>query len=448
MAKKNEKPTTRRPRRDVNKQVNVFKKTKGPKDKPYKVWYYNYYYEDEQQGKAVRSNNYSTFLPVEHYSRDEAIREAVVLKAQREEDRQTLVKDKKTNDLLFSNYTKGFFSPGGRWYRQKENAGKEPCKAYLDNLITVLNNEWLPKLKNKDIRKITTADLEKIQEKWQYQNPKKDPSSWGKNAKSGRTLNQYIATLSIIFEEARKLQHIEFNPCKNLTRYRDKARAKKVLQKSEQDIIFRGKDSINELFEKNFIVYSVCLTALLTGMRQSELLGLRVKDIDFDKRLIHLCGAWDHVAGHRIEGSRGNKQHERLIPLFRELIPHLKRTIISLPGTPSAAEFDNRFLFSYTGEKPLSSVTVGNYFKRAVTAGLKLSEEERKSRQITFHSLRHVAKSHFMDITNGNSSITNLILGHSSQEVADRYDQPLETRLEKLRRLHDGEEELLIKEKI
>ncbi len=119
----------------------------------------------------------------------------------------------------------------------------------------------------------------------------------------------------------------------------------------------------------------VILTAAMTGLRQSELLGLRWRDVDWAAQRIRVRNAW--VRGEHSGEGKSDLSTRRSVPmadrLARELDRWSRRTLYS-------ADDDLVFAHPQSG-KPLDRSKLGRRFKTACAdAGV---------RPVRFHDLRH-----------------------------------------------------------
>ena len=119
----------------------------------------------------------------------------------------------------------------------------------------------------------------------------------------------------------------------------------------------------------------IVLTAATTGLRQSELLGLRWRELDFDARRIRVRNAY--VRGEHSSEGKSDLSTRRSVPmadvLANELVRWSQRTIYN-------AENDLVFGHPQTG-RPLDRTKVSRRFKKAcVDAGVRV---------VRFHDLRH-----------------------------------------------------------
>ncbi len=144
-----------------------------------------------------------------------------------------------------------------------------------------------------------------------------------------------------------------------------------------------------------------------TGMRISELLGLRTVDIRFDNRTVLVNG-------------KGNKQ--RIVPLPEDLIPSLKAYVIALSQAYEEATIIFRstrnpdYLFpSHYGasKKPLSRQAFWQILRKlCALAGIE--------RDISPHQLRHSLATHLLQRGADLRSL-QLLLGHETLSTMHVY---------------------------
>ena len=151
-----------------------------------------------------------------------------------------------------------------------------------------------------------------------------------------------------------------------------------------------------------------------TGIRNTELRQLRVKDVDIPQRMIRVFG-------------KGQK--ERLIPLNPQIIDWLQAWSMRRPellnGENSPCLFPGRMRRVNSDERMLSSNGVWGIVKRhAKTAGL--------DKGVTAHSLRHAFASHMLE-NGANLRVVQLLLGHVNLETTQIY---LQLRNSHLKALH------------
>ena len=154
---------------------------------------------------------------------------------------------------------------------------------------------------------------------------------------------------------------------------------------------------------------TVVLTLYYTGMRRRQLIGLRWRDIDFDKGEIRLC----------YEGSKTRRQWE--IPIADALLPELlklrKRTLSQRGSSDYAAigqdQVFNVSLFykRYRGTR-MTTEQISGFFRRlAEVSGVRVSA----------HQMRHTLAT---ELTRGDQpdfKAVAALLGHTDIRTTLRY---------------------------
>ncbi len=145
-----------------------------------------------------------------------------------------------------------------------------------------------------------------------------------------------------------------------------------------------------------FVIYS-------SGLRLSELLGLRVNDLDFERMLI------------RVKSGKGKK--DRYTILSSKLVPVLKRYINIY--RPYIYLFEGQYGDRY------SAKSVQNIVGRAAKiAGI--------TKHVTPHTLRHSFATHLLENGTDLRYIQEL-LGHSSSKITEIYTHVSKKNIEKIR---------------
>jgi len=138
-------------------------------------------------------------------------------------------------------------------------------------------------------------------------------------------------------------------------------------------------------------------TALLTGMRQGELLALRWDDVNFENNLL------------TISAKVSKSKKERRIPISRIL----RKILLEQKLKTSTS-----FVFVTQEDKPYSQKNFRNLKRTFTTAKLKAKIEDFK-----FHDLRHTAATRMAE--NGASIIAvQNILGHADIKTTMKYFHP------------------------
>ena len=137
----------------------------------------------------------------------------------------------------------------------------------------------------------------------------------------------------------------------------------------------------------------IIITALNTGMRRGEILGLRWSDIDLDNNLI------------TISQTNSKSKRQRKIPINSVLRKHLAELKLKSGG--------NDFVFLSDKGQRLKEIKNGfdGACKRARIEGLR------------FHDLRHTAATRMIE-SGANIVAVSKILGHSDIKTTMRYTHP------------------------
>jgi|CXWL01.1.fsa_nt_gi site-specific recombinase XerD len=129
------------------------------------------------------------------------------------------------------------------------------------------------------------------------------------------------------------------------------------------------------------------------GLRVSEVMNLRVRDIDFERRLI------------QVRGGKGDKDRVTLLP--NRLEQNLRLWLLR--------KAHDAFVFESDRGGRLSARSAQKVFERAVTqAGIQ--------KDVSFHSLRHSFATHLIE-QGTNLRYVQSLLGHSSIRTTQVYTQ-------------------------
>jgi integrase len=145
-------------------------------------------------------------------------------------------------------------------------------------------------------------------------------------------------------------------------------------------------------------VFELYATAILTGLREGELAGLRRTDVDLERRLIHVQRSFD---GPTKSGD------DRMVPIVDPALVIL---------TTWLARHRNPLVFpSRKGTMQVESARIFKEVLHRVMARAKMAPGS-----IVFHSLRHTFASWWM-IKGGDLYKLQAILGHSDPKITMRY---------------------------
>ncbi len=274
----------------------------------------------------------------------------------------------------------GFEEFTGLWL---DTYGKTKLKpSTLDSYKMIIRVHLVPYLESMHLRDITTAMIQRyVANKLETQSPK--------------SVVNHLVPLKEMLKHATRWGYLKHNPAD----YVEKPRVER-----EEMEFFTPEEIrafLQEVRPKRYVFF---LTAVLSGCRRGELLGLQVGDLDFRKNQIHVRRSlWK--GGFVTPKS---KYSVRSIDMSPYLAHELKKHLLSKPHS------DMDLLFCNDEGKPLDPDSL---IKRHFLPALRRA----KLRMIPFHSLRHSNVA--LRIEEGhNSKYIQRQLGHASiQTTLDRY---------------------------
>jgi integrase len=150
----------------------------------------------------------------------------------------------------------------------------------------------------------------------------------------------------------------------------------------------------------------VILTAALTGLRQSELRGLRWRDIDWSSQRIRVRNTF--VSGEHSTAGKSDLSTRRSVPMATRLARELE-----LWSQDSAFAGDDELVFAHprTG-MPLDRSKLSKRFKKAC--------KDARVRPVRFHDLRHTFATHLAASGTPIRTIQEF-LGHADSKTTQIY---------------------------
>ena len=198
--------------------------------------------------------------------------------------------------------------------------------------------------------------------------------------------NQLVSALKIYFS-VNKTQHFDFS---QLERPRRSFYLPEILSKQEVQRLLYAVVNL-----KHFTMLSMIYSA---GLRCGELLGLKISDLDFSRKLILI--------------RRGKGGKDRCVPLSPFVEASVKSYLEKYAPNKDTAVHE-QYLFQGQSSARYSARSLQNVLKSAViTAGIK--------KQITLHTLRHSYATHLME-SGTNLRYIQELLGHSSAKTTQIY---------------------------
>lgn len=222
---------------------------------------------------------------------------------------------------------------------------------------------------------------------------------------TARTINRKMSALSSFFKYMMKQGELDKNPVSLLHAQKLPERLPTYLKESETDYLLEEID-FEEGF-KGFTDRMICSLLYETGMRRSELINLKEKDVEWSLQQIRVLG-------------KGNK--ERLIPVSPFLLEETKRYISEKKEIENA---DNDILLVLNSGKALYAGYVYKTVKKYLSQSTSLSKKSP-------HVLRHSFATHLLN-NGANIQAIKDLLGHSSLAATQVYTH---NNIEQLKKIH------------
>ena len=279
-------------------------------------------------------------------------------------------------------------------------------REYCINMLCNFNKHVRPMIdRDTTLRKIRTVHLERVVHE-----------AFSRGLSNG-TVQMIILSFSVPLKEAVRLGYISRNPADKLMKIERREEERGVFQNEEVkrilDLIASG--TVDERISK------CILLSLSTGMRSGEIRALRCSDIthpylkandgiEMDKVVISKSVA--PYSG--VKSTKARYSREALIPssLGRMLLSGKREDELVVDGISS------EYL------KP-NELRAGFYI---VLNEIGIDEEERETRKLTFHSLRHYYST-FSEDNDVKEEDRMAVMGHRSSRVNRRYTHVTDTQL-------------------
>ena len=219
---------------------------------------------------------------------------------------------------------------------------------------------------------------------------------------SNATINSYYNTLQTMIRWAVKKRVIERDPFLDVDKLLKKKRDKKIITSDEFKKMF--VEDWKTVWNNDFLCCTANKLAALTGMRCSEVLGLRGEYV-FDDH-IYLAGQYD-AYGYRPTKTK-IKHH---IPLTGEMVDDLRR-LMKVNG--------DGFVFSLDGgEKPVNRYYLYYGLNKAFN-NIGITKDAIKERGLNIHAWRHFCNT---VLQKAGLSIKKVqaVTGHKSEDMTDNY---------------------------
>ena len=238
-------------------------------------------------------------------------------------------------------------------------------------------------------------------------------SSLYKEKMDSRSVARYLVSLRGFYKFALLENLVLVDPTENLESPKIRSSLPTYLRVEEIDKLLQAPDLATPIGLRDRAMLEVLYS---TGLRVSELLNLRITDIDMRVGCVRCIG-------------KGDK--ERLVPVGRKAIEAVERYLaegrpkFARPASPPP---HNQVLFLTQAGRRLSRVTI---WKILHDYGVRLGLRGR----LTPHKLRHSFATHLLE---GGADLRSvqLMLGHADISTTQIYTHVVEERLKQIYKAH------------
>lgn len=228
------------------------------------------------------------------------------------------------------------------------------------------------------------------------------------NKMSPITWNSYIRHLKAIFNYAIDNELFEYpkNLFKGLMVRPDKPKKKLLTERQIHflEISLENEEKLPHYLQPAYFTKALIYTLKYTAIRQSQLLQLKISDIDMTSKIINI----------RAETNKNHEHHE--IPISDKLYPYLKRLILEsrARSTSSDEQLFNINRFSLVTTSRNKKMTEGQlvHFFRHISEFIGFT--------VTSHQFRHTTATEVLK-QSGDIYAVKQLLGHKNLTVTLTY---------------------------
>ncbi len=225
---------------------------------------------------------------------------------------------------------------------------------------------------------------------------------------SADTVNKTMTAGNMAFEFLIKEGLITSNPLTSVERFKVNAKKRGIPTETEMkklmELDWNWTDSVYKLAFK---------VAALFGLRAGEISGLQVCDIDATADLLYIRHSWNDT--DKLKDTKNGD--DRIIPIEHGVALEL---LMNARRNPDYSDTSFVFWSPKVAGQPMWPSSFEDDFYIAMQK-IGISEEQRKERNIVFHSLRHYCATQIAQ--RASLEIAMKILGHRTEEMTRLYSE-------------------------
>ena len=311
--------------------------------------------------------------------------------------------------ITFAEYSNGWWDVDTcrylKWRELHEPLSKGTITVHRDNLKLHLK-EYFSKYRLNEINA-------NVLENWLL--------SMSEKGLKASSINLAYRTLRTMLNEAVRLDLLIKNPCSDVKELKEETPEREILTLEETQKLF--PQDWSQIWDSS-VIYKANLLAACTGLRISELRGLRGEYVFKD--YIHIRGQYN-----RYEYIPHTKtKHNRNIPITHLMKQELDELLI--------ANGDGYVFSDDGGKTPVTVERLRRQLDRALER-IGISHEEKLKRNLTFHSWRHFFNTLLLTRNVGQKKV-QAVTGHITERMTDRYTH---FNTKEFTEIRDVQEELL-----
>jgi integrase len=349
--------------------------------------YYCQFRDDDGNRMTARSTGQTSKTAADAWAIDQLRRGLITLK----------------KNITFGQYAEGWWVPDKcKYIKGKIARGSRISPDYTDGMLTYSKKHILPYFTTARLRNITADQVEE----WLLALREK-PGRSG-TLLSPTTVNHCLTCLKIMLKEAVNRGYLGRSPAAGIKQLAERPKEKAILTVEEMRTLFQD-ENIDRVWNGDLFHYTLNLLAASTGMRMGEVQGLQVQHVHFGYVGIH--HTWSRKYGLK-EGAKWGSQRE--IPIPSKTNQWLQELVNYSPFN----ELEDLVFYGQDRTMPVYNKTISENLYRAFDE-IGISAEERRTRNITFHSWRHFYNS----LMRGKIHDSKLrrLTGHKTLEMTEHY---------------------------
>lgn len=299
--------------------------------------------------------------------------------------------------ITFKEYSRDFFAWNGPWARDKRITGRRVSEQHCHEYTRILEKNVNPEIGHLTLTEITKPVLKAYRNMLFYE-----------KGMSGSYTNKALGVIKFVLKAAAEDDLIQYVPY-----------IERVSQRPEKTKGILSIEEARRVLEPSLWddhrAYVMSLTAASTGMRQGELLGLRVKN--FKGAYLEVTQSWNEHLKRLNESTKTGRARNIAIP--GPVRDALQGLIDANPWTQEHGGEAFIFFNEVQQDRPTDGKYMAKLFYRAM-AMAGIDEEERAARNITFHSWRYFLNSLLINSKIPLQKIQS-ITGHLTAEMSQHY---------------------------